>query len=274
MFNISNEAELILITSTALILLLGTVFVVALLTQQKRKFLYKQQLIDMKSLYDKTLLQTEIKIQEHTFKTISQNLHDNIGSNIATAMLLLYKDEIMSEPEIEVNRKEAVTILDKIVDDLKHIARSLNPDYLNEIGLSEAIAHRIHQLEKTKKYEIVFYMNDAPLGLNLQKQVILFYIFQEAINNIITHAKAHKIMVHLRYKENRLSLHIKDDGIGIAENYDTTKSNEKGSGLINMKNHAVMINAQLFIKSESRKGTEIILNVPHPYLEEVTNIGY
>lgn len=265
MFKISNEAELILITSTALILLLGTIVVAALLIQQKRKFRYRQQLADMQSLYEKTLLHTELKIQEETFKAISQNLHDNIGSNISTAMLLLYKDETMTGAELEINRKEAIIILDKIVDDLKHIARSMNPDYLNEIGLSEAIRQRVHQLEKTKKYEITFYLNDAPEGLHLQKQVILFYIFQEAINNINTHAKAKNITVNLRYEQDSLSLQIKDDGIGIATNHDATKPTGKGSGLINMKNHTAMIDGQLTINSEPGKGTEITLIVPHPY---------
>ncbi|MGE5108092.1 MAG: sensor histidine kinase [Sphingobacteriales bacterium] len=265
MHTISNEAQLILITSTALILLLGIVVVAALLIQQKRKYRYRQQLADIQGLYEKTLLQTELKIREETFKAISQNLHDNIGSNISTAMLLLYKDEAMTENEIETNRKEAIIILDKIVDDLKHIARSLNFDYLNEIGLSEAIRQRIQQLEKTKKYEIVFYMNKAPRSLNLQKQVILFYIFQEAINNISTHANAKNIIINLSYGQNELSPHIKDDGIGIEGNDDSKKPNSKGSGLLNMKNHAAMIDAQLNINSENRKGTEIILTVPDPY---------
>lgn len=265
MRTISNEAQLILIASTALILLLGTVIVAALLIQQKRKFRYRQQLADMQALYEKTLLQTELKIQEDTVKAISQNLHDNIGSNISTAMLLLYKDQTMTAPEIEINRKEAITILGRVVDDLKHIARSLNLDYLNEIGLGEAIRQRLNQLEKTKKYEIAFSLNGVPRGLDLKKQVILFYIFQEAVNNINSHAYAKKITVSIHYQADSLSLYIKDDGIGIAENNAATKLNEKGSGLLNMKNHTGMIDGELTITSENGKGTAIILNVPHPY---------
>jgi two-component system, NarL family, sensor kinase len=264
MHNIPNEAELILFTSTAIILLLGTVVVAALLIQQKRKFRYRQQLIDMQSLYEKTLLQTELKIQEHTFKTISQNLHDNIGSNISTAMLLLYKDETMTAAEVEINRKEAITILDKIVDDLKYIARSLNLDYLNEIGLDEAISQRLHQLEKTKRYKIEFSVENTPQNIDLKKQVILFYIFQEAINNITSHAHAKKISVQLKYLQQSLSLCIKDDGVGI-NNHSVTKQNSKGSGLINMKNHTHMINGVLSIQSGNGNGTEIMLSVPSPY---------
>ena len=265
MHAISNEAKIILFTSTALILLLGIVVVAALLIQQKRKFRHRQQLADMQGLYEKTLLQTELKIQEDTFKAISQNLHDNIGSNISTAMLLLYRDEAMTASETEINRKEAISILDKVVDDLKHIARSLNLDYLNEIGLSEAIRQRLQQLEKTKKYEIAFSLDGEPRALDLKKQVILFYIFQEAVNNINSHAHAKKITVNIHYEKDGLSLKIKDDGKGIAEQHNTIETNEKGSGLLNMKNHAGMIHALLNIQSEHDRGTEIMLTVPHPY---------
>jgi len=88
----SNEVILTLILSTALIVLLGIVIVFALLIQHKRRFLHKQQLAEIKSQYEKTILQTELKILEDTYKSISQNLHDNVGSNISTAMLLLYKE--------------------------------------------------------------------------------------------------------------------------------------------------------------------------------------
>src|SRR5438270_3544988 len=120
--------------STVVILLLGTVVVIALLIQNKRKYQHRQQLSYMQAHYEKTLFQTELKILEDTFSAISQNLHDNIGSNISTAILLLYKDENMSASEQEVNREEALSILDKMVDDLKNVARSLNPDYLFRIG--------------------------------------------------------------------------------------------------------------------------------------------
>src|SRR5882724_6647714 len=167
MREISNkEAILVLITSTAIILLLVIIVIVALLFQLKRKHRHQKQLADMQGQYERTLLQTELKIQEETFKVISQNLHDNIGSNISTAMLLLYKDNRVDPQEEEANKNEAILMLDKVVDDLKNIARSLNPDYLNEIGLSEAIRQRIQQLEKTKKYQIDYFLNDPPQRLD------------------------------------------------------------------------------------------------------------
>ncbi|NJO24799.1 MAG: hypothetical protein HC867_01935 [Bacteroidia bacterium] len=68
----------------------------------------------------------------------------------------------------------------------------------------------------------------------------------------------------LQYEINYLVIQIKDNGVGIADG-NPQNTNQKGSGLINMKNHATMIGADLTIHSESSKGTEIVLTVPDPY---------
>jgi len=106
-----NEVILIIIISTALILLLGSIVVAGLLIQQKRKHRHQQQLLEINNRYEKSLLESQLKIQEEIFQAISQNLHDNIGSNISTIMLLLYKDEQMKPEELESNRKEALAML-------------------------------------------------------------------------------------------------------------------------------------------------------------------
>jgi len=262
----SDEVILTLILSTALIVLLGIVIVFALLIQHKRRFLHKQQLAEVKSKYEKTILQTELKILEETYKSISQNLHDNVGSNISTAMLLLYKDEKMNSEEIETNRKVALGILSIIVDDLKNIARSLNPDYLYQLGLSEAIKQRSDQLEKTKRYELELYINEWPKKLDRQKQVILFSIFQEALNNIQKHANAKTIIVRLNFEENKLLMQIKDNGNGFDKFEAGKKILDKGSGLLNMKHHSEMIGATFTIESEINKGTEVNITLPEPYI--------
>lgn len=259
-----EELVLILITSTALILILGTVIVFAVLIQNKRKFKYRQQLVQMKGYYEKTMLEAELKILEDTFKAISQNLHDNVGSNISTAMLLLYKDKNMDDKEHDLNRQEALGILDKIVDDLKNIAHSLNPDYLDQIGLGEAIKQRVEQLSRTKKYKIELQQDGSYRKLDRQKQLILFYIFQEAINNINTHAEARNINIRIKYEPNELDLFIGDDGKGMDVEKEMS-SNVKGNGLINMRTHAAMIEAGLDIFSSKDTGTKIRVTVPNPY---------
>jgi two-component system, NarL family, sensor kinase len=261
-----SEVVLIVIISSALILSLGIILVVGLLIQQKRKLQHQQQLTDIRNRHERSQLELRLKIQDETFQAISQNLHDNIGSNISTAMLLLYKDDQVSNEEEQMNRKLALGMLDRIIDDLKNIARSLNPNYLNDIGLTEAIQQRAEQLRKTKRFDIDLQFNDSPHRLERQKQLILFYIFQEAINNIYKHSQAKSILINLLYQPDQVTMRIKDDGKGMMLKADDERVNGKGSGLINMKNHAELIGANLKIDSSRGSGTEVLVTVPEPYV--------
>src|SRR5689334_8003678 len=134
-----NEVVLILIASTILILLLVTIFVIALLIQQKRKFRRRQQLVEIKSQYENTLLKTQLEVQEQTFKAISQNLHYNIAADISTAMLLLHPHPGISQELSEQNKSIALNTLDKVIEDMRNLARYMNPSLLSTIGLEEAI---------------------------------------------------------------------------------------------------------------------------------------
>jgi two-component system NarL family sensor kinase len=257
----NHEAIALLFASTVLILLMILTIVFIVLYQQKRKLLHRQQLKQVESQFEKTLLQSELKIQEEIFRAISQNLHDNIGSNISTAMLLLYKDYQTTPAEEEANRQDALKTLGTVVDDLKDISRSLNPGYLEEIGLTTAVRLRMEQIERSKRYKVCFNVNDHPATLDRQKQLILFYIFQEAISNIHKHSGAKEISVSLQYAPNKLTMQVKDNGTGIGVEGRPIR---KGSGMINMKNNAAIINAALHIRSDE-KGTTIEVDVPEPY---------
>lgn len=257
----NHEAIALLFASTVLLLLMILTIVFIVLFQQKRKLLHRQQVKNIESGFEKTLLQSELKVQEETFRAISQNLHDNIGSNVSTAMLLLYRDAQMTPDEAEANRLDALNVLGTIVDDLKDISRSLNPGYLEEIGLTDAVRLRIEQIKRSKRYGIRFVVNERPKPLERQKQLILFYIFQETLSNIHKHSGAKEITVRLWHESDRVEMQVTDDGVGLPVE---GRFSQKGSGLLNMKNNAAVINASLEITSDA-KGTAVRVSVNKPY---------
>ena len=218
----------------------------------------------MNAHHEKSLLEGQLKTQEELLRAISENLHDNIGSHISTVMLLLYKDDRVGAEEQAVNQNEALRILDTVVDDLKNMARSLNAGYLESIGLQEAISQRLEQLKRSKRYEVEFRFNDNYKILDRHKQVMVYYVFQEALSNISNHANATRIIVDLEFEKDWLSLQVRDNGLGMATNSDSERPRQ-GSGLLNMKSHALLMDADLSVVAREGKGTEIRLRVPFPY---------
>ena len=96
-----------------------------------------------------------------------------------------------------------------------------------------------------------------------EKQLIICRIAQEALNNIIKHANAHKITFVLDYTRTHLTFTIEDDGVGFVINPTVTKGREgKGTGLDNMQNRAEIIGSTLTMNSVKGSGTTLTLVIP------------
>jgi signal transduction histidine kinase len=86
---------------------------------------------------------------------------------------------------------------------------------------------------------------------------MVFRILQEALNNVIRHAKASNVTIWLRKKEKKIELVIQDDGIGF-----NTETSKKGAGLKNIQNRVYLANGNLLIDTAPGKGSKIIINFP------------
>jgi hypothetical protein len=95
--------------------------------------------------------------------------------------------------------------------------------------------------------------------LGQQRELVLFRIYQEALNNILKHANAKHLKISLQYQPELFTLTLEDDGAGFSTE---TLSNKLGSGLRNMENRAALIGATATIDSSPGNGCciKVILN--------------
>ena len=224
----------------------------------------------MKIQFSQTLLQAQLEIQEQTLKKIGEEIHDNIGQVLSLAKLNLNTlPEITDEATQQkiVNSKELVS---KAIVDLRNMSKSLDTDYVRDMGLQSAIEYELDMIKKTGAHKIQLSVDGALFRFDKQKELILFRIVQEILNNIIKHAKAEKIAVHIIYDLDKLQLTISDDGQGV----DLTPLNENdrsgfGLGIRNMHNRAKLIGADFSMSSSIGKGTEVKIILPK---EKNTNV--
>jgi signal transduction histidine kinase len=254
-----SEVILILAGSTFIILLLITLIILALFISQKRKFRYQREVTDLKHSYEQEVMKTQIETQMMTFQTISQELHDNVGTLVSMAMVHLNSGGPAEEQN--ARQKDASLLLDEAMDILRDISRSVNPENIKKRGLTQSIANELNRLKRTRKFKTEFTYQGEEFAIDTEKQTILFRIVQEALNNVIKHSGADSIKVDLSFDDNKMKLSIDDDGRGFVlseENGDFMQS----SGLMNMKKRAGLINAGLNIHSEVDKGTTVSLVYP------------
>jgi signal transduction histidine kinase len=208
----------------------------------------------MKVKYEQELLQAQLEIQEQTLQNISQEIHDNIGQVLSLVKLNLNTVKNLNDATFQ----ESKDLLSKAIVDLRDLSRSMQGDRIVEMGLWEAISEQAITLKNSGRYNTEVKVSGSPYPLPQQKEIIIFRVFQEAINNVIKHAQAGNIFVWMDYMPGELILTIKDDGVGIRHS-----GKAAGIGLLNMKNRIALINGRFKIDTmPDNNGCQIEITVP------------
>jgi signal transduction histidine kinase len=246
---------------TAFILIMVVFIVMILFFLQKKQQGYHLDLKAVKFNYDKELYKAQLEIQEQTFQEISREIHDNVGQFLSLAKLGLATLDMNSREEAEEGIIEITEILEKALEDLRDMSRAMNPDIIRKGGLKKAIEMQVGFLQRGGKYHVTFDTKGEYQSISEQKEIILFRILQEAVNNIIRHAAASDIIILLCSIKEELKLYIQDNGKGFDTKYPYPHSRKIG-GISNMQHRARLIDAQFDIESTLGSGTRITVTTP------------
>ena len=226
--------------------------------QQKQNAYYKS-LEELKISHANEMLQSQLEIQEQTFENISREIHDNIGQKLTLAKLHLNTMDIKKDSaKAVVQLNDSISIISEAINDLSDISRSMSSEIILNNGIIKALEFEIAQLKKSSLYKIDLSVTGNPVFLDSQKELVLFRIIQEALNNIMKHSFASKILTNLHYDEQFLLLKISDDGKGFASD----SISEKGTGIANMKRRADLLKGIFTIDSKPDCGTSIKIKIP------------
>jgi two-component system, NarL family, sensor kinase len=257
-----EDLSLTVIYLTLGFLLLGVFIVLFISLYRIRMNKHIKEKKELRDLFDKELLHTQLEIKEQTLKTISQEIHDNIGQILSLAKLNLNTMDVTEQEELKEKIKDSKQLVSKAIQDLRDLSKSMNTDNIEAIGLLRAIEYEMEMIRKTG-YSTELNVKGKTIRLEPQKELILFRIIQEVLNNIIKHADANKIVVTVEYEEKEIRLHVKDNGKG----FDLTPFNEEnnssyGIGIRNMHSRTKLIGADFKMISSTGHGTEVCLTVP------------
>jgi signal transduction histidine kinase len=129
----------------------------------------------------------------------------------------------------------------------------LRPPVLEEEGLVSALQARLEAVESRAGLEIKFH-TEGKIRLGSEVQDALYRIAQEALNNVLKHAQAHRVFVSLVEDQRDVILEITDDGLGLDP---MEASRGGGMGLQGMRERAAEIGAQLEVESAAGSGTRV-----------------
>jgi len=261
MADINLESSIPIIT---LIFLIAPAFVLLyVLVQNRKKKKHIEEKTQMKVIFDAELIKTQMEIQEQTMQTIGADLHDNIGQLLSLTSLTLNSIELDCTDKARQKIDAAIELNLKSIKEMRLLGRLLHGEQLLKLGLEEAIRSEVTWIEKSGRFVVVYDIDGEKCGdSNADKDLILFRITQEILNNIIKHSQANEINIKLGYLDTGIRLQIIDNGTGF--NIGDLPEAQKGMGLKNIQKRAEIVGGEVFIQSTPGEGTFIDIFIPYP----------
>lgn len=201
-----------------------------------------------------------IKAQEQDRESFANTLHDSIGHGLLVLKQGL--EEVLrkptSSPAVTEEVRSLANYCGDVLTDVRGLSHDLHPHILTRLGLKAAIEAMLERALPPKGIEWVADIHNTDKVLDIDSQLAILRCIQEAINNILKHAKATEVIVSLHVQEQDVSIDIKDDGIG----FDVDSSFPEGMGLGTMKGRAELLGGHLDIGSKPEVGTHIKIRIP------------
>ena len=257
-----NHNTIIFIIITTLFILILIFFIVFILfLYQRRHISYQKGLEILKSDFEKTLLTTQLEIQEQTFQNISREIHDNIGLSLTLAKLNLNTINWNNAGHPQEKVGGSINFISRAIEDLSYISKALHTGFIEENGLLKALELEINKIQKLGIFNVRYDVTGSPVYMQTQKELVIFRIIQEVLNNCIKHAEATALEVLLNYQNDFVAIELNDNGKGFARK-STFDQTGKGTGLMNIVKRAAYINGTCQINSFPGKGTTVHLKIP------------
>lgn len=257
------------IGSLALLGFVGIIFILLLKVSNKKRLLAEQQK-EVETQKNFTLLKEQeinainamVEGQEKERKRIAEDLHDNIGSVLAT-LKLHFENLKLNKDKKHFNQDELYERTEKLIDEtylkVRNIAHQKNAGVIANQGLLSAIKVMSEKISSANKLNIEVVSFGLNKRLETSLEITIFRIIQELITNIIKHAEAKNATINLSLYNNILNLIIEDNGKG----FDVQKIKlNKGVGLSSIKTRIKHLNGTFKIDSTPNHGTSIIMDIP------------
>ena len=230
-----------------------------------------------------------IKATEEERYRISREIHDGPAQDLANGLLITTIVERLMDQNDTAEAKKTLEELRgeirKCLTSVRQIIFDMRPMALDDLGLPQAVEQLITLFGERGKLHGTFSLEGDYYALPKHVEIAVFRIVQEALNNVVQHARTDKVRVRMHYTSQALTVLIADEGIGfMPDRVDEPEDDESDGaldmesqrrrrgrhfGMIGMEERAKLIGAEIQVLSEPGKGTKVHLRVYNRLTEDL-----
>ncbi|MEX0288118.1 MAG: sensor histidine kinase [Flavobacteriaceae bacterium] len=261
----SKKENRYLLIGASLLLLLGG-FIAFLLqknTSKKRKLAEQERLIEKQKvetlLREQELVSIDAMIagQEKERQRVANELHDDLGSLMATVKLHFDNVKKNNNDKALSNAQE---LLEEAYQKIRGMAHSKNSGVMANQGLVPAVQKMATTLSDTNAIDVTVADYGMEERLENSLELTIFRMIQELVANIIKHAEASKANIQFTQHEDNLNIIVEDNGKGFTRAHNGTKM--MGMGLTNIEKRIEHLEGNFTVDSIPGKGTSVLIDIP------------
>jgi PAS domain S-box-containing protein len=198
--------------------------------------------------------------QEEERNRIARDLHDDLNQTIALLAFDATSLALTPAPLPDEVRKSMYNLKTRIAElamDVRHIAHQLHPSILEDLGLAPALRELCEGFSARNKIQAVFKQKEMPETLPMDVASCLYRLGQEALHNVLKHARASQVRMTLSGSRENVRLSIQDDGIGFG-----ARSSGPGLGIVSMRERVRLVQGDFSLHSKRSEGTTLTVVIP------------
>jgi len=216
------------------------------------------------------LAQQLITSQESTFRSISRELHDEFGQILTAIGAILWRADRRATREGIVpteDLREVREIVQATLGKVRSLSQALHPSVLDEAGLESALAAYLPGFERRTGVRVAYEKTGTNHELDREAAIHLYRIVQEALNNVVRHAKSTQAAVRLRFDTAALVVEVEDDGVGYPKALTGDSPGSHGLGLVSMRERADLANGTVEFVESRNGGALVRATIPYRLTE-------
>lgn len=201
-----------------------------------------------------------VETQENERRSLSRELHDEVGQTLSALMVGLsnLNASLPAGGEFHANLDSLRRLAADSVNVVRNISLALRPSMLDDLGLLPALQWQGREVSRQTGMRVSVGVDETLEELPEAYKTCIYRVVQEALRNCARHAGAVNVRVTVARTGSALDVSVQDDGRG----FDAT--GEKGLGVLGMQERVASLGGEFRISSEPGSGALVFIRLPLP----------